>query len=131
MAGRIESGRDYACLTVADTGGGMDPPTMARIFEPFFTTKERGHGTGLGLAMVHGTVTSYGGALTVESTPSVGSIFAVYLPLVSAEPDTKARSATVAGEIRGHERILVVDDESDLADMLAIGLERLDRKSVV
>ncbi len=124
-AGHIEPGRDYARLTVTDTGGGMDPPTLARIFEPFFTTKERGRGTGLGLAMVHGTVASYGGALAVESTPGVGSTFAVCLPLASGEPHAEMPLAPVTAEIRGHERILVVDDEPDLADMLAIGLERL------
>ena len=73
----------YVRLTVRDTGHGMAPEIMERIFEPFFTTKNMGEGTGMGLAVVHGIVTSHGGAITVESAPGQGATFAVYLPRIA------------------------------------------------
>jgi len=81
----------YAMLEVGDSGHGMDPAVMAHIFEPFFTTRGVGEGTGLGLSVVHGIVTSMGGSITVESTIGSGSTFRVYLPaatrtLLEGEP---------------------------------------------
>jgi signal transduction histidine kinase len=70
----------YAMLEVGDSGHGMEPAVMAHIFEPFFTTRGVGEGTGLGLSVVHGIVTSMGGSITVESTIGSGSTFRVYLP---------------------------------------------------
>ena len=68
-------------LTVEDTGCGMDPNTLERIFEPFFTTKEAGHGTGLGLSVVHDIILGHGGSLQVSSKPGQGSSFRVLLPV--------------------------------------------------
>jgi signal transduction histidine kinase/ActR/RegA family two-component response regulator len=98
----------YVLLSVEDTGVGIADEIRARIFEPFFTTKPQGQGTGMGLAMVYGTVKHHGGAVEVVSRPGQGSRFEVYLP--EAEPPV-ARPENEKALTRGHGRILVVDDE--------------------
>jgi PAS domain S-box-containing protein len=113
----------YIELSVKDTGCGMDAATKNRIFEPFFTTKERGQGTGLGLAVVHGIVQSLGGTITVSSEAGRGSTFAVFLPKVRHEQKAQAE---VVGEVRGGtERILFVDDEELLVEAAREVLGRL------
>ena len=103
-------------LTVSDTGYGMAPETLERIFEPFFTTKEREEGTGLGLSVVHGIVTSYGGTITVYSEPEKGTVFHVYLPRIVVPTEAPALE-TVKSLPGGGECILFVDDESALVDI--------------
>jgi PAS domain S-box-containing protein len=71
----------HACLSIADTGCGMDDATLSRIFEPFFTTKPVGEGTGLGLSVVHGIIEAHGGRIEVKSTQGAGSCFSIILPL--------------------------------------------------
>ena len=107
---RLEPG-SYLHLWVSDTGCGMDQDTLDRIFEPFFTTREKGKGTGLGLATVHGIVSDLSGAVTVSSTIGDGSTFHVYLPTCKAE-DRKDETGEDAVPRGNGERILLVDDES-------------------
>jgi PAS domain S-box-containing protein len=124
IAGKLDPGQAHARISVADTGTGMDGDLLKRIFEPFFTTKERSHGTGLGLSMVHGIVMGYSGAYRVTSRLGAGSLFDIYLPLAStaSAPAPVDRSLPV---LRGGERVLVIDDEMDLTDILVTGLDRL------
>ena len=83
------------CLSIADTGCGMDEATVERIFEPFFTTKSVGDGTGLGLSMVHGIVTRHAGRITIRSRPGEGSEFTLWLPAI-AQSQTAAQIDPVA-----------------------------------
>jgi PAS domain S-box-containing protein len=106
---------DYACLSVADDGCGMDDATRQRLFEPFFTTKPVGQGTGLGLAVVHGIVTAHGGAIGVHSVLGRGSRFDLYFPLLSdtvvlATPTPAAVPAAAATTGAGR-HVAYLDDD--------------------
>jgi PAS domain S-box-containing protein len=114
----------YVRICVRDTGSGMTQPTMQRIFDPFYSTKPRGRGTGLGLAIVHSIVDALGGIIEVESTPGAGTIFAVYLPLQQEPGAALPASEREAANPQGSERILIVEDDVDLVEALALGLER-------
>jgi two-component system cell cycle sensor histidine kinase/response regulator CckA len=105
----------YVEIVVSDTGHGMSPQTLRRIFDPFFTTKEKGQGTGMGLAVVHGIVKNYKGGIAVQSTVGEGTTFRVLLPTVK---ETEASELKMDHAIsRGRERILFVDDEPMQADL--------------
>jgi len=113
----------YVKVTVTDTGKGMDEKTKERIFEPFFTTKEMGRGTGLGLAMVYGIVKGHDGYINVYSEEGKGTTFKIYLP---ASEKRAVKEETAAAEIfRGEGTILVVDDEKEIAGVMAQFLEAL------
>lgn len=105
----------YICLSVSDTGIGMDEATVERIFDPYFTTKELGVGTGLGLPVVQGIVKGHHGAITVYSEPGKGTTFNVYLPKIEGG----RLHAAISREIfpPGSERILFLDDEKNMAEL--------------
>lgn len=110
---------DYLKLTVKDTGIGMKPEVMARVFEPFFTTKGIGKGTGMGLSIVHGIVKGHGGAVTVESEEGKGSLFTVYLPVWhESEYQRQVYHGESAPQVKGSEKILLVDDEEFIISSL-------------
>ena len=102
----------YAMLAVSDSGLGMDKETQGHIFEPFFTTKDQGKGTGLGLAMVYGSVRQNGGSIFVYSESGRGTTFKIYLPQVQEQADAASVPAPAFVELpRGTETVLVVEDE--------------------
>jgi PAS domain S-box-containing protein len=116
----------HVCLTVTDTGIGMDPETLQHIFEPFFTTKPFGKGSGLGLATVYGIVKQHNGWIEVESQPGKGSTFRIYFPALQTAPRKSATRTDQPQSVpRGKETILAVEDEAPLRVMLTSGLRRL------
>jgi PAS domain S-box-containing protein len=122
--GEILEDQDYICICVADTGGGISREVMEHMFEPFFTTKSVDQGTGLGLSSVHGIIAGHKAAMTVRSTVGEGTVFKIYFPAVEA---IAGEQKDVAGQdvLRGSGRILVVEDEDRVRDMLIRMLERL------
>jgi CheY-like chemotaxis protein len=123
-AAEIEPG-SYLCLRVSDTGCGMSPEMLKKIFDPYFTTKEVGKGTGLGLAVVHGIVKSYGGGIIVSSEPGKGSAFDIYFPRVEAYEVSRVPHQMESMPLGGHERVLLVDDELAIVEVGRNILEHL------
>jgi len=113
----------YVCLTVSDSGTGMDPEMLAHLFEPFFTTKAPGKGTGLGLPTVYGIVKQHGGYVSVQSGKGRGSVFRVLLPRVDGEPEDTGRAA--AGGERGAETVVVAEDNELVRALACRMLESL------
>jgi len=101
----------FVCLSVADTGVGMDEETQRHIFEPFFTTKETGKGTGLGLSMVYGIVKQLSGYVWVSSFPDGGTTFDIYFPKTRVEVETAAAGNIEQTRSIVSETILLVEDE--------------------
>jgi len=120
-----------ACAEVRDTGRGVPSEHLAHLFEPFFTTKELGAGSGLGLAISKGIIESYGGTIAVESRPGAGTAFTVRLPLSSDEPvsASEARASTPGDRPRG--RVLIVDDEQAIREVIARTLRGQDTVQAV
>ena len=115
---------DYAVLSVADTGHGIDPALMPKLFEPYFTTKAQGKGTGLGLSVVYGIVKECQGDIQVTSQPGNGARFDVYLPVIDEDPGDEAPQPATP-DPTGHERILLVDDEEPILRTVRRTLKRL------
>ena len=117
---KFERPLDGVLLKVSDTGSGIAPEYRNRIFEPFFTTKERGKGTGLGLAMVYGTVSQSGGSIEVDSEVGKGTTFRIYFPATEEQAAPAAQKETrpsSAGKVSG--TILLVEDEPSLREMIS------------
>jgi len=114
----------YACVSVSDTGHGMDESTRERIFEPFFTTKEVGQGSGLGLATVYGIVRQHQGTIEVESRPGRGTTFRVYLPMGTGPAPTATEQPATDAVPEGTETVLVVEDEPSVLDLVCQVLEQ-------
>ncbi|MDD2735728.1 MAG: ATP-binding protein [Desulfuromonadaceae bacterium] len=106
------------CISVSDTGSGMDEMTKNRIFEPFFTTKEPGKGTGLGMSIVHGIVKQHNGFIDVVSEPDVGTTFRIYLPLALLQPVAVEPFHPTLIPGGNGETILVVEDDHTVAAMV-------------
>jgi len=120
----------YGKLEISDTGIGIPSENLNRIFDPYFTTKEKGKGTGLGLAAVHGIVNSHGGKIFVESKIEKGTKFSVYLPLLAAKIHV-AEKQEESQMVGGNERILLVDDEVAILKIEEEMLKRLGYRITV
>ena len=118
---------DFALLTVADNGSGMDAETLERLFEPFFTTKPFGQGTGLGLATVYGIVKQNNGYIEASSAPDQGATFRIYFPRQHQEAEASQASAVISNDPpRGRgETILIIEDETPILHVVQQMLQRL------
>jgi PAS domain S-box-containing protein len=122
---------DHAMLAVTDTGTGMPPEVIARAFEPFFTTKAVGKGTGLGLSMIYGFAKQSGGHLKIYSELGHGTTVRLYLPRqVAGQAVAAVPKAVAAGDLRGGESILVVEDDPLVRNLVAMQLRDLGYRVV-
>jgi len=113
----------FVCLSVSDTGIGMDNETIQHIFEPFFTTKRTGTGTGLGLSVVYGIVKQHGGWINVHSIPNKGSTFMIYFPAFSEVSEEEVCIEPPSLRLKGKgEGILLVEDEEEVRKFIATAL---------
>jgi PAS domain S-box-containing protein len=120
----IRPGR-YACISVSDSGHGIEPQNLDRIFDPYFTTKDQEKGSGLGLSIVSGIVHQHGGYITVDSRPGDGSAFKVYFPILDEAVEEKTPTKMEPLPRGNGQRILLVDDEPAIAKVQKQSLERL------
>jgi signal transduction histidine kinase len=121
---------DYLVLSVADQGSGITPDVMDHLFEPFFTTRGAQSGTGLGLAVVHGVVAEFSGAIDVQSEPGHGARFTLYLPECRDAVEAPATVLGVAVPSGTGQRLMVVDDETELVALAAEMLEGLGYEAI-
>ena len=113
----------YVMLSVSDNGQGMDKETQSRIFEPFFTTKEKSKGTGLGLSTVYGIIKQSGGYIFVQSEPSRGTTFRIYLPQVEDQAVPVGHATSSPRAAGGSETVLLVEDEESVRQLVRETLE--------
>ena len=114
----------YVCLSVTDTGVGMDKETRLRIFDPFFTTKKDGKGTGLGLSVVYGVMQAHSGFIDVESEQNQGTSFRLYFPVPAANTyQAGLQQEKESFHLEGTEKILLVEDKYSMRDMVRLALE--------
>ena len=117
-------GRPAVCITIADTGSGIDPAVLNRVFEPFFTTKEVGKGTGLGLSQIHGFADQAGGRVDILSTEQVGTTLRIMLPR-SDQPLAETKVEAEAVDLPPGLMLLLVEDNLQVRDFAAELLEDL------
>ena len=115
---------EYVVLAVSDNGHGMDAETLSLLFEPFFTTKELGKGTGLGLATVYGIVKQNNGFIDVDSKPGKGTTFRIYFPQHAPDTEKISKQDVIKQTKRGHETILLVEDELMILNMTTTMLKQ-------
>ncbi len=115
----------YLLLSVTDTGVGIPKMIQDRIFEPFFTTKPSGKGTGMGLAMVYGIVKNHGGTIRVYSEEGQGTTFKVYLPITAPQSRIMEEKNPVTTPVPGRGKILIIDDEEGVREVLSDMLRHL------
>lgn len=115
---------EYVCLSVSDTGHGMDHATQARLFEPFFTTKEIGKGTGLGLATAYGIIKQSGGNIWAYSEQGLGTTIKVYLPRSRGTVPSAPPAVVTPASLSGSETLLVVEDEPAVRRLICGVLRR-------
>ncbi len=122
---RMKRRREYICISISDTGPGIPDEIKDRIFDPFFTTKEEGKGTGLGLAIVYGVVKEHGGFIEVLTEQGKGTCFNIYLPVAKEKlkKSRKTRQEILESRARGHETVLLVDDEEMIRTLVKTVLE--------
>jgi PAS domain S-box-containing protein len=114
---------EYVLLSVSDDGCGMDRDALSHLFEPFFTTKKAGQGTGLGLATVYGIVKQNNGFIDVRSEPGKGTTFTIFLPRHVGEAEEPRTPGAAQATARGHETVLLVEDEPAMLTMTTRMLE--------
>ncbi|MBI2440062.1 MAG: PAS domain-containing protein [Lentisphaerae bacterium] len=110
---------DYCLMEISDTGCGMTPEVRERLFEPFFTTKTKGKGTGLGLSTAYGIVKQFGGDIAVYSEVGRGTTFKLYFPESAEAAAERAQTKPEGILLRGHETILVVDDDANIVSIIS------------
>ena len=115
---RLDPASDRLAIEIQDSGPGVPPQIQEKIFEPFFTTKPPGEGTGLGLSLCQGMIEEHGGTIRVTSRPGAGATFRIELPATTPAETTVTREDQPAPRVQG-KKILVVDDETELASLLA------------
>ncbi len=118
----LDAGSGNVVVEVCDNGDGIPKELQDRIFEPFFTTKNVGRGTGIGLAFCHRIIDSHGGRLGLESTPGLGTKFFIHLRAATI-PDASVAHAVCPESQPANCRILIVDDEPDVAQLISDLLE--------
>jgi PAS domain S-box-containing protein len=123
----------YVELSISDTGSGMGQDVVARAFDPFFTTKEVGKGTGLGLSMVYGMARQSGGNARIESSPGRGTTVKLYFRRADRDGEVPASGGKTGDELRrsrGAATVLVIDDDPDVRQFIAAGLEEYGHEVV-
>lgn len=113
----------YACITVSDTGEGMDEETRERIFDPFFTTKEVGKGTGLGMAIIYGIIQQHDGYISIESEKGRGTTFKIYLPLIVEVIKEEQGVLDAEPPPGGTETVLLAEDDAPVRELHRMMLE--------